>query len=229
MGTRRRPQGMCHRDGAGYTGAETDAVIRAGDIVVHGLWNTDDFDTFFMHADTVAQRVISSDGDEIINAQVIQVFQNLGCEVVDILLVAALQMGGDIDFRHMAGTRPGRVEEGAAGPADPVDHFLGEYLIMVALIVGFFPHHPHQPSPAAPDADDLIPFPQRTDGDRPDGGIKPGDISPSRQNPDNAFFGFDLCHFFSWNGQAEIRRTNDLNYSFPERKSTQVFDFEPTL
>ena len=26
------------------------------------------------------------------------------------------------------------------------------------------------------------------------------------KNPDNAFFGFDLCHFFSWNDPAETCR-----------------------
>src|SRR6266853_5556312 len=56
-------QAVDHLNGTRDAGTEADAVVCAGDIIVHGLGDTDDLEPFFMETNTVAKRVVSSTGD----------------------------------------------------------------------------------------------------------------------------------------------------------------------
>ena len=68
-------QAVGHLDGAGDAGAEADAVIGAGHIIVHRLGDGDDFEAFLVQAHAIAQGIIAADGDQVIDAQEIQVLQ----------------------------------------------------------------------------------------------------------------------------------------------------------
>ena len=54
MGTGRSPQCICHVDGPGYTGAETDAVISTWHIIVHCFGNGNNFESLLVQPYTVA-------------------------------------------------------------------------------------------------------------------------------------------------------------------------------
>src|SRR5260370_32536786 len=56
-------QAIDHLNGARDAGAETYAVIGAGDIVVHGLGDADDFEAFLVETNTVLKSVVPADGD----------------------------------------------------------------------------------------------------------------------------------------------------------------------
>ncbi len=75
-------QAVGQLDGAGDAGAEADAVIGAGHIVIHRLGDGDDLDALLVQAHAVAQRIIAADGDQVIDAQEIQVLEHLGGQIV---------------------------------------------------------------------------------------------------------------------------------------------------
>jgi len=52
MGAGGGAEAVDHLNGARDAGAEADAVVGAGDVVVHGLGNADDFEAFLVEADT---------------------------------------------------------------------------------------------------------------------------------------------------------------------------------
>ena len=75
-------QAVRQLDGAGDAGAEADAVIRAGHVVIHGLGDGDHLETLVVQAHTQAERVIAADRDQVINAQEIQVLDHFRDQVV---------------------------------------------------------------------------------------------------------------------------------------------------
>jgi hypothetical protein len=66
---------MCHADRSGYTSAETDAVIGPRNIIVHGLGHGNHFVAFLRKPDPVAERIVATYENQIIYAQVFQIFQ----------------------------------------------------------------------------------------------------------------------------------------------------------
>src|SRR5712692_12055676 len=64
VGAGRGAETVDHLNGARDAGAEADAVVSAGDVIVHGLGNADDFEPFFVETNTVAERVVAANGDE---------------------------------------------------------------------------------------------------------------------------------------------------------------------
>ena len=91
-------QAVGHLDGAGDAGAEADAVIGARHIVVHGLGDCDDLDALAVQPHAVAQGVVAADGDQVIDAQPVQVLQDFGRQIVDVLFIGILQMRGHASF-----------------------------------------------------------------------------------------------------------------------------------
>jgi len=75
---RGRAQIVGELNGARDAGAEANAVIGAGDIVVHGLGNADDLETFLIKTHGIAECVVATDGDEIFDAQPVEILQNFG-------------------------------------------------------------------------------------------------------------------------------------------------------
>ena len=77
-------QGIGQLDGARNTGAEANAVIGAGHIIVHRFGDGDDLEAFLVKPHTVAQRIITANGDQVIDPQVIQVLQHFWGQVVNL-------------------------------------------------------------------------------------------------------------------------------------------------
>ena len=122
-------------------GTEADAVVRAGDVVVHGLGNGDDLETFFVKADAVAKRVITANGDERVNAEPCQIFEDFGGEVIFLEVEGIFQMGGHARLADAARIRARGVEESTTGARGAVDDFLGENQEIVGIVVIFFADH----------------------------------------------------------------------------------------
>ena len=105
MGTGGSAERVRHLDRAGDAGAEADAVIGAGNIVVHGLGDGDDANPFLVEAHAVAERVVSADRNHVLDAQPRQILQNLGRQVVLLRVVLALKMFGHAVLADAAGIR----------------------------------------------------------------------------------------------------------------------------
>ena len=104
----RGAQAVGHLDGARDAGAEADAVVGAGHVVVHRLGNGDDLDAFLVQAHAVAERVVAADRDEVVDAQPFEVLQHLRRQVVALGVVLVLQVRrARLDFF----TLPGLVRE----------------------------------------------------------------------------------------------------------------------
>ena len=75
MASRRGPEVIGHHDGPGDTGTEADAVVRSGDVIVHGLGYGDDLHALLVKSDPVAQRVVTPDRDQIVDSKPLQVLR----------------------------------------------------------------------------------------------------------------------------------------------------------
>src|SRR5208337_386217 len=82
VGTGRSAQGVGHLNTAGDTSAEADAVVGAGDIVVHGLGDGDNAHVVLIEAYDITERIVAADGDHVIDVEPGQVLQDLGREIV---------------------------------------------------------------------------------------------------------------------------------------------------
>ena len=82
--------GSCH------TGTETDAVICAGHIVIHGLRNPYTANTFLVQAQTVAEGIITSDGYQVFDSEILQVFYDFNRQIIYIFIVFFTQEFGYI-------------------------------------------------------------------------------------------------------------------------------------
>ena len=124
MGTCAGAQAVGHGNSAGHAGAEADTVVGAGNVIVHRLRNGDDLHAFLIEPHTVAQRVVSSDGDEVIDAQPVQILEHFRGQVVFFGVVSGLQMRRHAGLTDPAGIRTGRMQERAASPSGAVDQIL---------------------------------------------------------------------------------------------------------
>jgi hypothetical protein len=62
----------------GDTGAEADAIVRSGNVIIHGLGNGNHLHPLLVEMHTVAQGIIPAYRNEKINAQPLEVLDNLG-------------------------------------------------------------------------------------------------------------------------------------------------------
>jgi hypothetical protein len=195
MRTRCRSQRMGQADGARETGAESYAIVRAGNVVVHGLGDADDLDALGVKMNGVAERVVAADGDKAVDAQKFNVLQNFFGEVVDFVFIFIAQMGRHVDIGDGAGAGARSVEEGPAGPSGPVDDLFGQDQEMLSVGSLFVSDDIDEAGPAASDADHPIPFMDGPQGDGADGRVQPRHVAASGQDADNAFFCFHVHHF----------------------------------
>src|SRR5260370_25158595 len=144
-----------HLDGAGDAGAEADAVVGAGDIVVHGLGNADDFEALFVKANAIAERVVAADGDESIDAKPGEILEDFGSEVVLLSGEFVLEMRGDAGFADAAGIGAGRVEKSAAGSAGAIDDVFVEKEEIVGIVVILLANHVDEVVTALANADNM--------------------------------------------------------------------------
>ncbi len=174
--------------------AEADAVVGAGDVIVHGLGDANDLEAFFVQANAVAERVIAADGNERVNADPSQVLENLGSEVVLLGREFVLEMRGDVGLADAPRIGAGRMEKGATGAASTIDDFFVKEEKVVGVVVILFADHINKASPAVANADDLIAFAQSAESDAADGGIETRNIAASGEDADDAPLGVDVSH-----------------------------------
>ena len=170
-------------DRPGDAGREADTVVGAGDVVVHGLRDGDHLDPFFVQPLAVAERVVAADRDEEVEAEEIEVLQDLRRDVVDRFPVSIVEVERDVGVRQVAGPGPRGMQERAAGPAGAVDNLLGQLLYAVAVVGLRVRDQVDQPGPAAPDADDPVALAQGPDGYGPDRRVRPGTSPPPVSMP----------------------------------------------
>jgi len=227
MGARGSAQAIDHLNRARDAGAEADAVIRAGDVVVHSLGNADDFEAFFVETNTVTERVIAANWDQCVDAQPSEVLQNFGCEVILLSGKPVLEMSGDVSLGDAAGIRAGGMEKGATGTAGAVDDFLVEEKEIVGVVEILLTDHIHEAGPAVANADDLVALADGAERDAANGGVETGNVTPSSQDTDNAFFSAAVCHeskvALPWDAEQEI-----IASSAKFRKSRPTFFREGT-
>jgi len=186
-------QAVGHGNGARHAGAKTDAIVGAGNIIVHGFGNGDHLHTFLVKTDAVAKRVIATDRDEVVDAEPIQVFQNFRGQVVLLGVVGGLQMNRNAGLLYLAGIGAGAMQEGAAGAAGAVDQILRQHLEVFAIVVVFFADNVDQSRPAAADANHFAALAQRADGYRADGRVQAGHIASTGQDSDHTFLRLHCC------------------------------------
>jgi hypothetical protein len=107
VGAGRSANAVGQLNGAGNAGAESDAVIGTGDVVVHGLGNGHHVDAFLVQTHAVAERVIAADGDHVVHAKPFEIFEDFGSEIVFSAAYCDLRCSGTLDLL----VRPGLVRE----------------------------------------------------------------------------------------------------------------------
>src|SRR5215216_7167486 len=70
----------------------------------------------------------------------------------------------------------------------PIDDFLCQYLVVVAIIGLRIAYHVDQPSPAASNADDLVSLPRRANRHSSNCGVESRDITTTGQYANYTFF-----------------------------------------
>src|SRR5271166_2869233 len=203
-------QRIGHLNGAGDAGAEADAVISAGYVVVHGLGDSDNPYTFLIQAHAVAERVITADRNHVFDAEPGEILENRGREIVLLRVVLGFQMVRDAVLADAPRIGARRVKKRAAGAAGPIDHVFGEALKVVRIVVFFVANNIDQSRPAAPYADHFIPFAERAEGDRANGGVQPGNVTATCQNANYALLYIDVSHdarlALTWSNKQMIMR-----------------------
>ena len=184
-----------HLNGARDAGAEADAVVGAGDVVVHRFRNADNFEAFLVETNAVAEGVVATDGDKGINAEPGEILEDFGSEVVLLGGESLPEMSGDAGLAHAAGIGAGRMEKGAAGAAGAIDDLFVEKVEVVGVVVILLADHVHEAGPAVANADDLVAFANGAKSDAADGGIETGNIAASGKDADDAFLGVDVSHY----------------------------------
>jgi len=140
--------------------------------------------------DAVAQGVVASDGNQGIDAQEVQVFQDFIGQVVRLGVVFGPEMLGHVDIGNGTRPRPGRVKERPAGASGLVDRLFGQDLVALVVHRALVPDHFDEPGPSPPDAVDPVALVKRAEGHRADRGIESGNVSASGQDADVAFLAF---------------------------------------
>jgi len=145
-----------------------------------------------VHPLAIAERIVAADGDQHINAQVLQHFQHVFRVVEDLApaLVRvladfhALQVGRNAVGEHIAGVGARGVQERAAGAVYRAHALLGErhHPLLALLFVLLVNVEIQQPGPAAPDAKNLVTGIFRAIDDLLDARVQAGDIAAAREH-----------------------------------------------
>lgn len=194
MRTCRRPETVRHLQDSGDTGAESDAVVRARDIVVHRLRDGYDLEPFIVKPHRIAECVIPAYRDEVVDAEEGEVAEDLGSQIIDFIPILVPNVRRNIRFRHVAWPGARSMQKGAAGPADPIDDFFGQRLVPVTVVGRPVRHDLHDAGPAPTDPDDLISLALGANRDGPDRRIETRYVASSRQNPDDSLSPAGITH-----------------------------------
>ena len=103
-------------------------------------------------------------------------------------------MFGHVGFAGAAGVGTRRMQKRAARASGAIDDVFGEDLEILGVVVGFVAHDVDQATPSVAEANDLIAFTERAEGDAANRGIESGDIAASGEDADDSFAGADVRH-----------------------------------
>src|SRR5271156_1003796 len=146
---------------AGDGGGKTDAVFGAVDVVVHGFGDADYGKTFAGKDGGEAERVVAADGDQAVNAEALEIFEDDGSEVVKFAIEGKFfeLVGGDVRGNFVggdfAGIGAGSVQSGAAPAVNGASIFAGE-LAIEAVVAGVGGIHVGETFPAFANAGDGV-------------------------------------------------------------------------
>ncbi len=126
------------------------------DVVVHRLGDRDDRHALLVQPVPVGEGVVSTDRDEVVDPEEVQVLQDLGRDVVDLVGVLVGQVRWDERLGQMAGPRPRAVEEGPARTSGAIDEVLRQLHDAGAVVRVGVGNQVDEPRPAAPDAEDAV-------------------------------------------------------------------------
>jgi len=120
--------------------------------------------------DGVAQSVIAADGDEVINAEPGEIFQDFGVRSFLSASWAFFKMSGDAGLADAARIGARGVEKSTAGTPGAIDDFFRERQEIVAVVVVLVANHFDQASPSVANADDFETFTERAKSNGADSG-----------------------------------------------------------
>ncbi len=189
MGAQRRPLAIDELLGTRDGRREADAVLGALDVVIHRLRDGDERHAMVGERLREAQRVITTDGHQVVDAQPLDVLEHDGRQVPGLAILghrvqARLRdVVGQRRLRHLPGVRARGMEHRAAGPVDgPGVHAIeGHDIARVGDRPGDLVR---QPFPAPADAHDLVAEVGRAIGDALDDAVEAGDVPASGQDAD---------------------------------------------
>ena len=87
---------MSELDRARHTGAEADAVVGAGHVVVHRLRDRNHRHPVLMEVSAIAQGVVAADRDQVVDAEKVEVLDDVLGDVVDVVRVLFCEMRRDM-------------------------------------------------------------------------------------------------------------------------------------
>jgi hypothetical protein len=145
--------------------------------------------------DPVAESVVSADGNEVIDAEPVEVLEDFRGQVVRLGGILVMKVFGDAVSLDLAGIGPRGMKERAAGTAGTVDDFFGKDLEIIAVVVVLFPDDIDEAGPTAFESNDRIALAQGAESYGSDRGIKPRDIASASKDP--YYLLATICHI-SW-------------------------------
>ena len=174
-------------DGSRHARAEPNAVIRTGNVIVHGLGDRDDLDSLFVQSVSVTQRVVAADGNEIVDAQEVEVLQNERRDVVGFIHVGAGRALGNTAAGEVAGTRAGRVKERAPRPGGAGYEVFAEFHDVLGVVGLRIRGQIHQSSPSPANAEHPVALTKRPHCDGTDRRVQPRNVPTAGENSNRAF------------------------------------------
>src|SRR5438876_1706704 len=201
-------QAVDHLNGAGDAGAEANAIVRARDVVVHGLGNADDLEALFVETNAVAEGIVTTDGNESVDSEPGEILEDFRSQVVFFSGEFILEMRRDIGFGNAAGIGARGMEKSAASAAGAIDNFFVEKKEVVGVVVVLFSDHIDEARPPVTNADNLIAFPNGAKSNAADRWIETGNVTASGEDADNSSLGVDVCHEITNCPFAECRTEN---------------------
>src|SRR2546426_9012934 len=168
--------------------AETNAVVGAGDVIVHRLRNGNDPETFFVKPHPVTERVVSTDGDEHVDAEPGEILQDFRCKVVFIRREFVFEVSGDIGFADSSWIRAGGMKERAAGATRTINDLFVKEEEIIGVVEILIANHVNEAGPAVPNADDVEAFAKRAERNTTDGGVETGNVAPPLRKAVTTFF-----------------------------------------
>ena len=136
-----------------------------------------------MESLSVAQRVVTADGNQHVDTDVLEILEDVFGDIVGFLVVAG-ELHRHAPAWQMARSRTRGVKESAAGSTGPIDVGLREHLYVVGIVGVLVATVIDKARPTAPNADDAVPFAQRANRDRPDRRVETGDVAAAGEDRD---------------------------------------------